>query len=299
MRFEKVAIEWFENIRSKFTLKTQDMYLQILRDHVFQEIGKMELQDIKARHILTAIRKLEDAEKFKTAGRIKELIARIFNFAIINEYCEINPALPLRSVMKPYIIQNHPYLPPEKLTNFFYAIDAKGRLTTQGKRAFLLIALTALRSNECVAAKWDEIDLKKKTWTIAAERMKKRREHIIPLTPQMILILERQKADFPDSDYIFPSPQHRNKPMHTWSLSRAIHHAGYGGQQVLHGFRHLFSTVCHESNLWRDDAIEMSLAHAIAGVRGVYNKAKYLDERRKLMHWYDEQIMIYAKDLKI
>lgn len=299
MKFEESAIEWFENIRPKFTLKTQDMYLQILRDHIFPEIGSAALVDIKARHILIVIRKLEDAGKFKTAGRAKELITRIFNFAIINEYCEINPAIPLRSVMKPYVVQNHPHLQPKQLTEFFYAIEKKGRLSTSGKRAFLLIALTALRSNECVAAKWDEIDLKKKTWTIAAERMKKRRDHIVPLTSQMILILEQQKADFPNSEYIFPSPQHKNKPMHTWSLSRAIHHAGYGGQHVLHGFRHLFSTICHESNLWRDDAIEMSLAHAISGVRGVYNKAKYIDERRKLMHWYDEQIMIYAKDLKI
>lgn len=299
MKFEESAIEWFENIRSKFTLKTQDMYLQILRDHIFPEIGSAALGDIKARHILIVIRKLEDAGKFKTAGRAKELITRIFNFAIINEYCEINPAIPLRSVMKPYVVQNYPHLQPEQLTEFFYAIEKKGRLSTPGKRAFLLIALTALRSNECVAAKWGEIDLKKKTWTIAAERMKKRRDHIVPLTSQMILILERQKADFPNSEYIFPSPQHKNKPMHTWSLSRAIHHAGYGGQHVLHGFRHLFSTICHESNLWRDDAIEMSLAHAISGVRGVYNKAKYIDERRKLMCWYDELIMIYAKDLKI
>lgn len=77
------------------------------------------------------------------------------------------------------------------------------------------------------------------------------------------------------------------------------HHAGYGGRQVLHGFRHIFSTYAYESNQWRDDVIESCLAHQIGGVRGVYNQAKYWNERVELMAWYTKQMSVWAKDLEI
>lgn len=299
MIFSIAANEWFEKNRRAWVLHTQDTKLAMFKNWIFPEIGQMQLEDIKPRHVLTIIKKLEEKGKTSTTRKVRQVISKVFNYSIASEYCELNPASALHDAMMPHVQKNHPSLTPNQLTKFFYSVDRKGRLTNQGKRAFLLIALSALRSIECIAAEWTEIDFKKGLWTIPEDRMKMRREHIVPLTPQMIIILKAQKAEYPDSKYVFQSPQHKDKPMNPWSLSRAIHHAGYGGKHVLHGFRHLFSTYCYESNKWRDDAIEMSLAHIIPGVRGVYNKAKYIDERRDLMTWYNQQMLVWAKDLKI
>lgn len=299
MIFEQAANEWFELNRKKWVLHTQNEKLRQFSNWIFPEIGKMQLEDIKPRHVLKIIKNLEAEGKTRTTRKVRQVISKIFNYSIAHEYCELNPAIAISDAMAPHIEKNHPFLLPNQLTKFFYAIEKKGRLTVQGKRAFLLNALTALRSKECIEARWEEIDFKKHIWTIPAERMKMRREHIIPLTDQMIRIFELQKKEVNHPIYVFPSPQHKNQPMNPWSLSRSIHHAGYGGKHVLHGFRHLFSTTCYESNKWREDAIEMSLAHIISGVRGVYNKAKYLDERKDLMQWYNDLLIVYAKDLKI
>lgn len=299
MIFKDAANEWFELNRKQWALNTQDMKLKLFENWIYPEIGAMDLVDIKPRHILIIFRKLESQNKTRTTRIVRQIISKVFNYSIASEYCDLNPAIAIGDALAPHLEKNHPFLQPNQLTKFFYAIEKKGRLTTQGKRAFLLTALTALRCNECLKAEWSEIDFSKKVWSIPAHRMKMRKEHVVPLTDQMIDILQMQKSEINHPTYVFPSPQDKNKPMNAWSLSRSIHHAGFGGQHVLHGFRHLFSTYCHESNKWRVDTIEVSLAHNIAGVRGVYNKAKYINERRELMTWYNNQMLIWSKDLKI
>ena len=61
-----------------------------------------------------------------------------------------------------------------------------------------------------------------------------------------------------------------------------------GDEMVAHGFRSIASTLLNEQ-AWHPDLIELQLAHVERNkVRGAYNKAQRLPERRKMMqHWAD------------
>lgn len=286
MPFKEVALEWFEKNRKNWALKTQDMRLRTLEKHIFPVIGNMPITEIKSKHILSIAKNAENNGKTKLARSICQYVRRIFSYAVVNEYCEHNPVSDILSECAKHHEKHYPFLPFHELSAFFNAVNKNGRLNTQSKRAFLILFLTALRSQEVIKARWAEIDLEKKIWIIPAHRMKMRYEHTVFLSDEVFQLLTKQAEEYPDSEYVFPSPTKKNMPMNAHSLSRAIHHAGYGGRQVLHSFRHIFATFCYESNAWRDDAIECCLAHKIVGVRGVYNKAKYTDERIKLMQWW-------------
>lgn len=290
MLFKDIALEWFEKNRKNWVLKTQDMRLRVLERHIFPVIGNMPITEIKSKHILSIAKNAENNGKTKLARSICQYIRRIYSYAVVNDYCENNPASDILSECAKHHEEHYPFLPFYELPAFFNAVDKKGRLNVQSKRAFLILFLTALRSQEVIKAKWSEIDIDKKVWIIPAQRMKMRYEHTVFLSDIVVKLLKKQKAEYPQSEFVFPSPTKKNMPMNAHGLSRAIHHAGYGGRQVLHGFRHIFATYCYESNLWRDDAIEYCLAHKIIGVRGVYNKAQYNDERKKIMQWYADSV---------
>lgn len=297
MLFREISLEWFEKNRKNWVLKTQDMRLQVFENHIFPVIGNMPITEIKSKHILGIAKNAENEGKTKLARSICQYIRRIFSYAVVNDYCEHNPASDILSECAKHHEKHYPFLPFHELTDFFNAVNQKGKLKPQAKRAFLILFLTALRSQEVIKAKWSEIDLEKKIWIIPAQRMKMRYEHTVFLSDAVVKLLKKQKAESPQSDFVFPSPTKKNMPMNAHGLSRAIHHAGYEGRQVLHGFRHIFATYCYESNLWRDDVIETCLAHKISGVKGVYNKAKYSHERQQLMKWWAEQVETIILDM--
>lgn len=299
MLFKTLAQEWFEKNQRAWAIRTQDGRHRLFDNHVYPVIGDMDIKDIKSRHILKICQNLESQGKTKTVRTAVQLIKRMFAYAIISEHILHNPASDVLGVCQPHQGKHYPFLPTHELTDFFHKVNVNGKLSAQAKRAFLLIAMTALRSQEVLKAQWSEFDFKEKVWTIPAERVKTRTEHKVPLTAEMIKVLRIQQKECPSDTWVFPAPNYKNKPLNAWTLSRAIHHAGYGGRQVLHGFRHIFSTYAYESNQWRDDVIESCLSHQITGVRGVYNQAKYWAERVELTAWYTKRMAIWAKDLEI
>lgn len=156
---------------------------------------------------------------------------------------------------------------------------------------------TFVRPGELRFGKWSEIDYEKKQWTIPAERMKKRRDHIVPLSSQVLRLLEELKAITGYSEYLFPSQQRRRHPvMSENTINKVLGYMGYKDRQVGHGFRAVASTVLNESGLFRSDVIEMQLAHVEkSSSRKPYNRAEYLEERTKMMQWWGNYIEAASK----
>jgi len=80
------------------------------------------------------------------------------------------------------------------------------------------------------------------------------------------------------------------------TIRTALQTLGYDGDvMTAHGFRTTASTLLNEQG-WSPDAIERQLAHAPRDhVRAAYNRAHYLDERRRMMQWYAD----YLDELKL
>ena len=155
-----------------------------------------------------------------------------------------------------------------------------------------LLSHLFLRPNEVLDGKWCEIDLDNRLWEIPKERMKKRRPHIVPLSNQTIAMLTELKAITGNDEMLFPTRSMNPTDRHA-RFRQALKRKGYDGKQTLHGFRHIAST---KLNNYTDDSgkkfdervIEFALSHLVRGVKGVYNKAEYLDDRAKLNQWYSD-----------
>ncbi|AIV83150.1 tyrosine-type recombinase/integrase [Burkholderia pseudomallei] len=150
------------------------------------------------------------------------------------------------------------------------------------KLAIHLLVLTMVRKSELIEARWDEFDLDASIWRIPAERMKKDREHWVYLAPQAVAMLRELHATRTSHQYVFPSSRGADRPIAKSTLNQAVRALDMDVQHfVLHDFRRTASTHLHEMGQ-PSDAIEKALAHSIKGIKGVYNRAEYADERRRI-----------------
>ena len=150
--------------------------------------------------------------------------------------------------------------------------------------------MTLARPSEASGTRWDEIDLDAKLWTIPAERMKAKREHVVPLSPQALDILEIMKPISAHREHVFPSRNNPKNSMNSQTANAALKRIGYGGKLVAHGLRSIASTAMNEAGL-NPDVIEAALAHIDKDeVRRAYNRSKYLEKRKELMDWWGEYV---------
>lgn len=154
-----------------------------------------------------------------------------------------------------------------------------------------LLMITGVRTIELRAALWQEFDLDNAIWEIPAERMKMRRSHLVPLSTQALDLLNELKTMTGNYRYVFPGRNDPNKPMSEASINQVIKRIGYGGKVTGHGFRHTLSTVLHEKgydSVW----IETQLAHVDKNtIRGTYNHAQYIDNRKCMLQSYADFIL--------
>ena len=147
-----------------------------------------------------------------------------------------------------------------------------------------------VRPSEASGARWAEFDLDSKFWTIPAERMKAKREHIVPLSPQALEILKVMKPISAHREHVFPSRNAPKQSMNSQTANAALKRIGYGGKLVAHGLRSIASTALNEAG-FNPDVIEAALAHCDKNeVRRAYNRSIYLEQRITLMEWWGNYV---------
>ena len=147
-----------------------------------------------------------------------------------------------------------------------------------------------VRPSEAAGARWEEIDIASSVWVIPAHRMKKKREHLVPLTPQTLQILKDIQVSSGRREFIFPSARNPKSPASSAAVNMALRRMGFRGRIVSHGFRALASTTLNEQG-FDADIIEAALAHVDKNsVRAAYNRAAYLERRKVLMRWWSAHI---------
>lgn len=155
--------------------------------------------------------------------------------------------------------------------------------------ALRLAPLVFVRPGELRQAEWAEFDFDAAEWRIPKERMKARAPHVVPLPHQAAAILQELRPLTGGGRYVFPSTRSAQRPMSENTVNGALRRLGYSKDEMTgHGFRSIASTTLNEQG-WHPDAIERQLAHAERNaVRGAYNYAEHLPERRRMMQaWAD------------
>jgi len=291
--FENVATEWWKKQSRNQTEKHAQEVLRSLKNHVFSDIGFKHIDEISLIEVKTLLLDLEAQGKSETAHRIQQRIRSVFQFAIMQEWTERNPAADLQKLLNPVKKQKMKALPLNEFPIYLQRLDEKNNeLHLVTRVALKLVVMLFVRTNELIGARWEEIDFENSTWRIPAERMKLRVEHLVPLPKQALSLLHELKIITGDSEFVFPGDRNPKQSMsNNTLLYGGIYRMGYRSRATIHGFRSLASSILNESGKWNPDAIERQLAHSEKDqVRAAYNRAKYLDERRMMMQWYADHL---------
>lgn len=250
--------------------------------------GDRQIGSITRSEIISMIRRIEKRGAVTTAVKTRQRLGQIFKYAIAIGVIESNPTAEMHMVTEKMGRHRHfPFLPFDQLAGTMAKVHACGA-GIQPKSAFMLMLYCASRPGEVRNSMWSEIDFDCATWTIPAEKMKMRRDHIVPLPEQAIEVLRVMRALTGHCKNIFTHRNDSTRPINTNFANSVIEQCGLTGIQSPHGFRHLFSTEMNNRGYHRD-WIERQLAHAdVSVIRDTYNHASYLEQRRAMMQeWAD------------
>lgn len=263
-----------------------------LNNYILPELGKLQISAITSGDILRLCRSIEARGIIETASRVKVIIGQIFRYAIAAGIVNTDPTIALQGALKSRSAKHYATVTePAKVALLMRNIQAYPY--TVVRTALLLSALTFCRPGEIRMAEWSEFDPDACEWRIPAEKMKMKRVHIVPLATQVLKFLEELREFTGGCRWLFPSSRSDGRPMSDNTVRIALRSMGYGNEDMTaHGFRAMASTILNE-NGFPPDVIERQLAHAERNaIRAAYNHAEYLPERRKLMQWYADFLLI-------
>lgn len=287
--FEAVAREWLENQKPVWTAHYAKLTWNRLANNILPFLGRRPINEITPPELLTVLRKIELRGAVNQAHRVREICSLVFRYAIASGKAERDTAADLRGALKAHANTPRAALTdPGKIGGLLRAIDDfDGTFVVQC--GLKILALTFLRPGEVRHGLWEEIDFAEKLWCIPAARMKMRREHLVPLSSQACELLQ-QLHDLTGHDKLmFPGLRSPRTPISDATFIAALRRMGYAKDEMCaHGFRSMASTLLNEQG-YPADAIEKQLAHNPRNkIRGIYNRAEYLPERRKMLQeWAD------------
>lgn len=288
---EQVATEWIEKFSKEWAESHTEKVMGRLRRDVFPSIGKEPIASITPARLLLIVRRVESRGILETAHRILQNCGQIWRYGVACGYCERDITQDLRGAL------------PPKRTKHFGSITQPAEIgallrnikeysgSDVVRAALKLAPYLFVRPGELRQARWEEFDIKEKLWTIPEEKMKARRPHVVPLASQVIEILENLRKVH-DSEFLFPSPRSRTRPLSDVALTAALRRMGYTGDEMTaHGFRAMASTNLEQIG-YEVRLIELQLAHAdVDAVRAAYKRETHmlrLVERKKMMQaWAD------------
>lgn len=292
--FETLAMEWYAQRSSRWTLRHAADVIGSLKDHVFPTLGAKPVDSITPKMVLDIIRTIESRPALETAHRVRQRMSAVFLFAIASGRGSADPAAIVKGALIPRERGHQPAVTDlEGVRAVLEAAEQQSAYpgTQLGLR---LLALTAVRPGELRCALVDEFE--EDVWRIPGDRMKMRREHIVPLSRQAMEVVSAARTLVGRGSLLFPSTRHAQKPMSQNALGHLLARAGYYGRHVPHGFRAAFSSIMNERHHADRDVIDLMLAHAPKDrVEAAYNRATYLDRRRELAQEWADLLLVGFK----
>ena len=270
--------------------KVAKNWIQQLERHAFKRLGDIRVDKIGREDVLSVLTPIWTS-KPETARRVRRSIKATLSWCLANGYVETNVAGETISgalPAMPAIKENYRSLPYAEVPEAI-EIVRKSQASVAAKGCLEFLILTASRSGEVRGAKWSEINLESRLWTIQASRMKSSREHRQPLNDQAVAILKQVQVLRDESDLIFPSPTRRGRSLSDMSLTKVLRATGLAKRATVHGFRSSFRTWASERTNSDHAVMELCLAHAVgSSVEQAYARSDLLAKRRTLMQrWAD------------
>lgn len=289
--FALVAEEYIQKMeregRSPSTIKKARWFLELL-----DGIAKRPIAAITPHELLDVLKRVERRGHHETALRLRSFAGRVFRYGFATLRTERNPADILRGALTVPRVKHHAAIvEPKKVGDLLRAIDGyTGRPETL--HALRIAPHVFLRPGELRQAKWSEIDFAEKVWRVPAERMKMKQPHAVPLSRQVLFLLQDLRSLARDSEFLFPALHTTKRCISDNTLNVALRRLGFENDEMTsHGFRAMASTLLNESGLWHPDAIERALAHGEKDkVRAAYHRGAHWAERVRMAQWWSDYL---------
>ncbi|QWF70088.1 tyrosine-type recombinase/integrase [Methylomonas paludis] len=285
--FEHICNEWLESIAHGVRAITQQKKIRRFELYVFPFIGSKPISEIKSPDIHALIKPLISKNQLETAHRVNSEISAAYAYAIAHGHTDYDPAQAVaKQIPAQKVKHNAAVTEPKEVAQLLRDIGHyQGTFVVQC--ALRLSPYLFQRPGEIRQMEWQDIDLDAKEWRYFVTKTEV--QHIVPLSSQAIAILEAIKPLTGTGRYVFPSSRGDGRPMSDGTIRTALKTLGYESDVMsAHGFRTTASTLLNEQG-WSPDAIERQLCHMPRdAVRAAYNRAQYLEERRRMMQsWAD------------
>jgi len=260
--------------------------------HINPHLGDRNIDSITRTDLLTELEAMDAKGLHVYVRKCRMWVAQVFDWAIEREHATINPAASIntKKAFGKVAVEHFAAVEIKEVPALMERLSLEGQL--QSALACKALAYTWSRTTELRMMEWTELD--GDLWRIPGAKMKRRRDHVVPLTSQMLAIIETMRQRSRGGPYVFPSDHRIDRPMSENAVLYLLHRIGYKGKMTGHGWRSVGSTWANEKG-YNEDAIERLLAHAPEDkVRSAYNRAEYLPERRQILqdwcNWLDSQL---------
>lgn len=287
---------------TQYADSTRAMKEAIIEKEIYPVFGKLQLEEITTPRLRALCEKIKDRGAKATALQVREIVGSVFTYAIDRGYEISNPADAIKASSIGTFQARERAMSPKEIGILFRELENYSCYPTL-KLAVKFVLLTLVRKSEFIHATWDEIDFKNRQWVIPKGRMKGRKEHVIYLSNQAMDILTGMKVCAMGSNYLMPGRYDIKKPLSNAALNnvidgtvKRINEKGIEFEPVtVHDLRRTASTLLHEAG-YNSDWIEKCLAHVQNGVRAVYNKAEYAEQRRKMLQEWADMVDEWIKE---
>lgn len=260
--------------------------LRAIEMHLKPKLGNLGTRDITRALLLDELNRMDAAGLYVYVRKVRMWSSQVFDWAVEQGEAEINPA-ELINPQKAFgrrKVKNHASLELNEVHDFMHRLSFEEDLSSVLACRFM--AYTWVRTNEMRQMRWDEID--GDTWLIPEDRMKREKDHLVPLSRQALEIIEKMRARSRGSEYVFAADHRLDRTISENTVLALIARMGYKGEMTGHGWRSIASTWANEEGFDKD-AIERQLAHSPEDrIRAAYNRAEYMKVRRPMMQaWAD------------
>lgn len=290
--FKTVAEEWVSKVTREGRADVTLSKVQWLLEKAYPLIGPRPIAQIDAMEVLAVLRSIESTGRYESARRMRSVISRVLRYGVATGRAQRDVAADLRgAIVVPKTKHFAAITSPQKLGELLRGIeDCSGYPVT--KLALQMAPHVFVRPGELRQAEWTEFDFEQAIWSLPAEKMKMRWPHRVPLSRQVLALLDELRPLTGHGPYVFPAFHTWKRPMCENTINQALRRMGYGSDEMTsHGFRATAATLLNEMGIWNPDAIERQLAHMENnGVRRAYARGQYWEERVRMMQYWSDYL---------
>ena len=299
--FGEIALEYIDKRQREGLSDRSIAKSRYLLAHLSPALGRHPIASIGPGEVLAVLKLIEAKGNLEAARQTLQFAGRVFRHAVATVRATSDPTRDLRgALVAPKPKHFGAILDPQGVGALLRAIgEYEGHFVT--RFALALAPHVFVRPGELQGAEWTEIDFDATVWTIAAERMKARKAHRVPLSRQSIALLRSMHELTGDGRFVFPSIRTGSRPMSENTINGALRRLGYTTEEMTgHGFRAMASTLLNESGKWHPDAIERALAHKDTDtVRAAYARGAFWEERVKMAQWWSDHLDALEQNMSV